>query len=64
MKLGLHIACFFWIVIVLMLTPVIFILIGMFYPWLWISVKFDKYSFCLIKCIFKGFGNYQEEKEK
>jgi len=59
--LELHIACFFWISSVWILTPVITVIIGMLYPWLWISLKFDKISFCLIKCLFKGFGNAQEE---
>ena len=56
-KLVLHIACFFWITIVWMLSPLITIILAVLYPWIYISLLFDRVSFCLIKYIFMGFGS-------
>ena len=58
-KFGLHIACFFWITFVWILSPLITIILAVLYPWILISLLFDRVSFCLIKCLFRGFGNNQ-----
>jgi hypothetical protein len=46
-----------------MLSPFITILLAVFYPWLWFSLKIDWISFRLIKCIFKGFGDTEDEHQ-
>jgi hypothetical protein len=61
----LSVCCFWWNLITLMLSPIIFVLLFVFYPILWISLKCDKLSFCVIKSLFNGFSKeFQEDKLK